>query len=158
MRFENECGRIKIYFLICILLATLMVIFIAVEFNDFSIRSILFLAFYFIVDLYCIWVYIGKLGYCVIDENGIYRKTLFFEKHYKWSEILFISRAEFLRSDNYILFSVNTPREKLRKKPMFFGNSKKYFMLPYSEKLESYVIINSPEGCYTYDYIFKRDF
>lgn len=160
MRFENERRIIKNIFLIAIFSINFFTVFLATTllFNGVEIKYILISLFYFSVDFYMLSIYLGKLGYCIIDENGIYRKTLFFEKQYRWSEISFISKAEFMKSHNYMLFSVNEPREKLSKKLMFVGISKRYFMLPYSEELESCVIINSPESCYTYDYIFKRDF
>ncbi len=162
MRFENESRGIKNFFTVVILVLNVLTFSLVISnimyFNEFQIDFFLFSLFYLGIDLYLLWDYLSMFGHCVIDKDGIYRKNVFFEKRYKWSEILFISKVRFLRTGDYMIFSADIPREKLKKRILFSRISKRYFVLPYSQKLEAYVIIDSPEDCYTYDYIFKKSF
>lgn len=161
MRINNSEGSFNIGLAIfglifSILLVVLIVLSILA--NGLNLEIILFSFFFLFISFALSLFSIFTLGYNVVDENGITRCFLFYKKRYNWNDLQFISKSRtYIKFSGgiceKIIVSVKIPKDNFKNIHIYRMFSKKWFYMPYSKDLESYMIAKSPINCYTYSYI-----
>lgn len=160
MRVDNLDKSFNIGLIIFALIFSIslvLLIVVSIPSNGLGLGIILLCFFFSFMSLALALFTIFMLGYNVIDGHGITRHFLLYKKHYKWNDLMFISKARVYGKNwsiiEKIIVSVNIPKEKFTKTHTYRMFSKKCFYIPYSKKLEDYLIAKAPINCYTYSYI-----